>query len=117
MGELCSKCQQVDHEPETTITVPKESYLEPADFYNAATKAIAIQYGPFKYSEEDLPPFKVHGPIEIEKGSRYYGQFSNAMRNGLGKQVWEDFTLYEGFWEDDQINGRGRMINPNGDVY
>jgi len=30
----------------------------------------------------------------MEHGTRYIGQFHNGLRNGLGKQVWPDFTLY-----------------------
>lgn len=39
------------------------------------------------------------------------------MRNGRGKQVWEDFSLYEGYWIDDKANGRGRLIHGDGEVY
>ncbi len=50
-------------------------------------------------------------------GVRYIGQFNNGMRNGKGKQVWDDFSLYEGYWVDDRANGRGRLIHGNSDVY
>lgn len=30
----------------------------------------------------------------MEQGVQYIGQFNNGLRNGLGKQVWPDFTLY-----------------------
>lgn len=53
----------------------------------------------------------------MEEGVRYIGQFNNGMRNGKGKQVLQDYTLYEGFWDGDQASRRGRLINPNGDVY
>ena len=53
----------------------------------------------------------------MENGTKYVGQFFNGMRNGRGKQVWEDFSLYEGYWKDNKANGRGRLIHPNGDVY
>lgn len=50
-------------------------------------------------------------------GVRYIGQFSNGLRHGKGKQVWEDYSLYEGYWMEDRANGRGRLIHANGDVY
>jgi len=78
---------------------------------------VALRLGAFQVSEEDTPQFVVKGPIEMENGVRYYGQFNNGMRNGLGKQVWPDFTLYEGFWQDDLQSGRGRLITSKGDVY
>ena len=65
------------------------------------TREAATRIGPFEYSDEQIPPFITKGPIDMENGIRYIGQFSNGMRNGKGKQVWQDYTLYEGFWEDD----------------
>ncbi len=80
---------------DTLVVDPKEDYsLQPQDFYNDITKKIAIKFGPFKQNDEDTPPFITKGPIKMENGARYIGQFSNGMRNGKGKQVWDDFTLY-----------------------
>jgi hypothetical protein len=53
----------------------------------------------------------------MEDGSKYIGQFLNGVRSGKGKQVWPDFSLYEGYWENDKTNGRGRLIHSDGDVY
>lgn len=41
----------------------------------------------------------------------------NGKRHGLGKQLWEDFSLYEGYWKNDMANGQGRLIHSDGDVY
>ena len=30
----------------------------------------------------------------MENNTKYIGEFHNGMRNGRGKQVWEDFSLY-----------------------
>lgn len=30
----------------------------------------------------------------MENGTKYIGQFHEGMRNGRGKQVWEDYSLY-----------------------
>jgi hypothetical protein len=30
----------------------------------------------------------------MENGTKYIGQFDKGMRNGRGKQVWDDFSLY-----------------------
>jgi len=53
----------------------------------------------------------------MENGTKYVGEFDRGMRNGRGKQVWDDYSLYEGYWKDNKANGRGRLIHPNGDVY
>jgi hypothetical protein len=38
-------------------------------------------------------------------------------REGRGKQIWPDGSLYEGFWRNDKANGKGRLIHSDGDVY
>ena len=56
------------------------------------------------------------GPIS-SNGLKYYGEYNEGKKEGQGKQVWLDYTIYEGFWENDLPEYRGRMIYPNGDVY
>jgi hypothetical protein len=50
-------------------------------------------------------------------GARYIAQFSSSMRNGKVKHVWEDYTLYEGYWVNYRAHGRGRIIHANRDAY
>ncbi|CAD8126598.1 unnamed protein product [Paramecium sonneborni] len=50
--------------------------------------------------------------------SIYFGQISNGKRNGQGKQHWQrEGNFMEGTWIDNQLNGRARMIYPNGDYF
>ncbi|CAD8211447.1 unnamed protein product [Paramecium pentaurelia] len=50
--------------------------------------------------------------------SIYFGQTLNGKRNGQGKQHWQkEGNLLEGIWIDNQLNGRARMIYPNGDYF
>jgi len=72
----------------------KTYHLEPPNFYNDITREVATRLGPFEYND-DLPnQFITKGPIQLENGTTYIGQFFNGMRNGRGKQVWDDFSLY-----------------------
>ena len=32
-------------------------------------------------------------------------------------QIWPDGSMYEGWWQDNKANGRGRLIHADGDVY
>ena len=41
----------------------------------------------------------------------------SSFRDGRGKQIWPDGSLYEGFWKNDKANGKGRLIHSDGDVY
>lgn len=36
------------------------------------------------------------GPIGFPGGFKYYGYLKNGVKNGIGKQVWPDYGLYEG---------------------
>lgn len=56
------------------------------------------------------------GPIEM-KDCRYLGQVMNKKRHGWGKAVWENFRLYEGEWDNDQMSGKGRCIGSSGTSY
>jgi hypothetical protein len=31
--------------------------------------------------------------------------------------MWSDGSVYEGFWEKDMANGKGRLIHGDGDLY
>ena len=39
------------------------------------------------------------------------------MRQGLGKQVYGDGSLYAGQWLDDMRDGYGKLSFQNGDVF
>ncbi|CAD8072397.1 unnamed protein product [Paramecium primaurelia] len=50
--------------------------------------------------------------------SIYFGSVVNGKREGVGKQHWpKEGNLLEGTWIDNQLNGRARMIYPNGDYF
>jgi hypothetical protein len=35
----------------------------------------------------------------------------------LGLHLWKDGSIYEGEWENNLANGRGRIIHADGDCY
>jgi len=39
------------------------------------------------------------------------------LKEGKGKLLWVDGSVYEGYWSQDKKNGRGRLIKADGDVY
>jgi hypothetical protein len=59
------------------------------------------------------------GPILLDNGATYQGEWekNTELRSGLGIQVWQDGSKYEGYWRDDKANGKGRLIHADGDVY
>lgn len=48
------------------------------------------------YSIQDInePNVIKRGPLIMEDGNKYFGQFKLGKRHGKGKQVWEDYSLY-----------------------
>ena len=39
------------------------------------------------------------------------------IRQGKGRQIWPDGSMYEGWWKENKANGKGRLIHADGDVY
>lgn len=47
----------------------------------------------------------------------FYRLKGTTTRQGFGKQLWPDGSLYEGHMKNNKINGDGRMIHADGDIY
>ena len=48
----------------------------------------------------------------------YYGQHREFAKEGIGKMVYLDGTVYEGAWETDRKSGQGRLVySETGNVY
>jgi hypothetical protein len=45
------------------------------------------------------------GPVTLKNGATYTGQWLNNQRDGYGQQVWPDGSRYEGYWMGDKANG------------
>ena len=54
---------------------------------------------------------------KISDFAYYQGRLVDGKRDGYGKQIWEDGTCFEGFFEDDQAVRVGRLVHKNGDFY
>ena len=46
-----------------------------------------------------------------------YRIVNTKIRQGKGRQIWPDGSMYEGWWMDNKANGAGRLIHADGDVY
>ena len=53
--------------------------------------------------------------IEFEQ-AQYKGNFRQGKRCGKGKMVWQDGSVFEGTWHNDE-RMKGRMIMNNNCVY
>ena len=61
---------------------------------------------------ENYGPYKYHKDNGI-----YYGQYRSGLRHGHG--IWISQTTntsYEGIWKNDQMDGPGALLYPNGDT-
>lgn len=56
---------------------------------------------------------------ERRSGTKYRGQVSeNSMKpDGYGIKIYSNGSIYEGAFDEGQINGYGRAITSNGEVY
>jgi hypothetical protein len=47
----------------------------------------------------------------------FQGEFSKLKRNGIGIYRWPDGTIYQGEWENNQMNGYGTIIYSDDRIY
>ena len=57
--------------------------------------------------------------MSFEDKQWYSGLWSKEenKKEGFGVQVFEDRSVYEGYWLDGYPNGKGRVTYPNGAQY
>ena len=65
---------------------------------------------------------KMHGSgvITWADGKVYRGQLRQSQKHGFGRLEVSGsvgVTVYEGQWRGDKMEGKGRILSPNGDVY
>jgi hypothetical protein len=79
--------------------------------------------GPFMIEEKELSlanssRLVKKGPILMENNVIYKGTWSyKADREGFGELFYTDGSKFEGFFQNDTMHGRGRIVNIQGDYY
>jgi len=77
----------------------QETQLPSGDFYQGDLRNNAPHgRGTLKYMQ----------PNE-KKCVRYEGEFVNGVPHGLGKMFWADGSVYQGAFENDQMDGQGTL--------
>jgi len=80
--------------------------------------------GPFDFSLN--PPHDIRYPsleqrpaVMVDEEVIYEGQWVKGtnIREGRGLQIWQDGSIYEGWWKANKANGRGRLIHAECDIY
>jgi len=93
------------------------------DYSNELTRITETRLGVFNFDAYEEPkysgPLEEKGPMELDNGAVYKGQWNKEtrMREGKGTQIWRDGAKYSGYWKADKAHGKGRLIHPDGDVY
>jgi hypothetical protein len=67
-----------------------------------------------------MQDMKVNGKISLKVNLICFLRYrikSSDVREGKGKQIWPDGSMYEGWLRDNKANGIGRLIHADGDVY
>jgi hypothetical protein len=57
--------------------------------------------------------------VVLDNDAKYEGEwkFGTIIRQGKGKQVWPDGSIYEGYFVNNMASGTGKLIHPDGDIY
>jgi hypothetical protein len=57
--------------------------------------------------------------VKVTEKIKYEGEWIKGTeeRNGLGRQVLIDGSVYEGYWRNNKANGQGRLLHADGDAY
>ena len=76
--------------------------------------------GPYHTNFKPTSEACISKEVKNSEGS-YLGSLklgaTRPCRHGYGIQVYNNGTVYEGYWEDDKRQGDGRMIFQNSDYY
>ena len=48
------------------------------------------------------------GVYKYSNGDLYEGEFVRSKREGFGKQIYLDKSVYQGYWEKDMKHGEGK---------
>ena len=104
------------------LSVPYKEIENVPNYLTKEVQETITKLGLFNY---DPPPINVdfgklikRGPCEIDNQAIYDGEWTeNNQRQGKGKQIWTDGSIYEGYWLNDTAYYRGRLIHSDGDVY
>ena len=53
----------------------------------------------------------------LHEGESYLGEWKEDERDGYGIQIWPDGRKYTGEWKNNRQNGKGVLTNATGDTY
>ena len=123
VGLSNSPSNEIELKMNNAIEEPKNIYPPVEPFYNENVNQILQQLGDFDYgnnnNDDQITNLEYKSLQLLETGAQYEGQFKKGtdLREGRGKQIWADGSIYEGYWADSKANGRGRLIHADGDIY
>lgn len=129
----CKRTRTIKSESKAKLQEIKESLDEKS---RRDDEFVSIEYMNSKISpnvletEKNLPPFnrmpEIHNfdmtfqrdPIALKDGVIYHGHWNEkGQRHGYGVLIRNDGSKYEGFFFEDNIQGRGRYIEKEGMFY
>lgn len=102
------------------VGIPCAIWRMPPRSYRDAGSAEHMDQADFIGTYE--PDFGYDGTGKVPVLSRfpdglYTGQMWNGKRNGYGRMLYNDGSVYQGNWQDDQPSGLGRIESADGAVY
>lgn len=96
----------------TKVTQKGESKIS-----KKARRAIEA-YGQHYQAPKPSFDFSQHKIEKLEDGSSYVGELkSGGVREGYGRMVYKNKSVYEGNWKNGFREGRGRYVSKSGNFY
>lgn len=82
-------------------------------------EALARSQNKFDFNQDNQMVDKAVflGLRQFSNQSVYLGQWYQQQRNGRGQLIYPDGSVYEGYWMNDKREGLGRFADASGDVY
>ena len=73
----------------------------------------------FPKLNDDINVILLSSTIQYSNGLLYYGEWNqtNNQKHGRGILNWPEGLTYYGLFKMDNINGKGKIITPNGEEY
>ena len=90
-----------------------ETYLQTDSYFQKISSDTSADTG-----IKHVNKFWEYKSKDIEKSGVYFGQFDGpGHREGKGRMIWNDGSVYNGQWKADKASGWGYLILSSGDYY
>ena len=97
------------------MSISKFTTISTSKIQDAEITTLFRTYPPL----DDGVPVTLRTSVEYENKAIFYGEWTRDgnFRHGRGIQIWSDGSRYEGYWQNDKANVKGKLVHSDGDIY